>query len=49
MIAAAESCTGGLLAANFCAVPRASDIFSGAIIAYSDAAKINLLGLDTNY
>ena len=44
-IAAAESCTGGLLAARLTELAGASDYFKGAIVPYSDAAKVALAGV----
>ena len=42
-MAAAESCTGGLLGHVITQVPRSSDHFLGAIVSYSDAVKADLL------
>ena len=44
-IAVAESCTGGLLGAALTAVPGSSRYMRGGIIAYSDAVKVELLGV----
>jgi nicotinamide-nucleotide amidase len=38
-LAAAESCTGGMVAARLTAIPGASDVFRGAVVAYSDELK----------
>ena len=45
-IAVAESCTGGLLGAAMTAVPGSSAYVLGGVIAYADAVKTALLGVD---
>jgi nicotinamide-nucleotide amidase len=42
----AESCSGGLLAARITDLPGASDYFAGGVVAYSNEAKAELLGVD---
>jgi PncC family amidohydrolase len=42
-MAAAESCTGGLVGHAITQVPRSSDHFLGGIVSYSDAVKEELL------
>jgi PncC family amidohydrolase len=42
-VAAAESCTGGLVGHVITQVPRSSDHFLGGIVSYSNAAKEELL------
>lgn len=42
-LAAAESCTGGELAADFTTNPGASNCFKGGIVAYATASKSNVL------
>lgn len=45
MLAVAESCTGGRLAAALTNVPGSSQSFVGGVVAYANAAKIGLLGV----
>jgi len=44
-MAAAESCTGGLVGHVITQVPKSSDHFLGGIVSYSDAVKEALLGV----
>ena len=45
-LACAESCTGGLIAARLTDVPGASAVFRGGIVAYANAVKQTLLGVE---
>ena len=46
MLAVAESCTGGLLAARCTEGAGASEWFAGGVVSYTDEAKSELLGVD---
>ncbi|HEX7383980.1 MAG TPA: CinA family protein, partial [Burkholderiaceae bacterium] len=45
-LAAAESCTGGLIAAACTSVAGSSDWFERGFVTYSNAAKAESLGID---
>src|SRR2546430_2111119 len=44
-LAAAESCTGGLLAASLTEIPGSSDVFERGFVTYSNEAKETMLGV----
>src|SRR3989442_14057139 len=44
-LAAAESCTGGLLAATLTEIPGSSDVFERGFVTYSNEAKSEMLGV----
>ncbi|MFH1803448.1 MAG: CinA family protein [Pseudomonadota bacterium] len=46
MIATAESCTGGLIAATLTAIDGSSAVVDGGFVTYSNAAKMAMLGVD---
>ena len=43
--AAAESCTGGMVAARLTDIPGSSDVFAGGVVTYSNELKHALLGV----
>lgn len=45
MIAAAESCTGGMVMAALTAVPGSSDVVERGFVTYSNTSKIEMLGV----
>jgi nicotinamide-nucleotide amidase len=45
LLATAESCTGGLLAATLTAIPGASDVVERGFVTYSNTAKSEMLGV----
>ena len=47
-IAVAESCTGGMLAVALTDLPGSSAIFERGFVTYSNAAKIELLGVSAD-
>lgn len=44
-IATAESCTGGMVAAALTDVPGSSDVVERGFVTYSNAAKVEMLGV----
>jgi competence/damage-inducible protein CinA-like protein len=48
MVAVAESCTGGLMAARLTERPGSSAYFAGGIVAYSNEVKVRLVGVDAS-
>lgn len=44
-LAAAESCTGGLIAKRMTDLPGASQVFRGGVVSYTNAVKANVLGV----
>ncbi|HCD49673.1 MAG TPA: damage-inducible protein CinA, partial [Alphaproteobacteria bacterium] len=46
MIAAAESCTGGMVAAALTDIPGSSVVLDRGFVTYSNTAKAEMLGVD---
>ena len=46
MVATAESCTGGLIAASLTAIAGSSDVVDRGFVTYSNQAKTDLVGVD---
>ena len=46
MLATAESCTGGLIAASLTAIPGSSDVVDRGFVTYTNEAKADLVGVD---
>ncbi len=46
MLATAESCTGGLVAAALTSIAGSSDVFDRGFVTYSNDAKIEMLGVE---
>ncbi len=46
MVATAESCTGGLIAATLTAIAGSSDVVERGFVTYSNEAKTDLVGVD---
>ncbi|MEK7851905.1 MAG: CinA family protein, partial [Deltaproteobacteria bacterium] len=44
-MAVAESCTGGLISHKITSVPGSSDYFERGVVAYSNKAKVDCLGV----
>lgn len=45
MLATAESCTGGMVAAALTDLPGSSDVFAGGFVTYSNTLKTGALGV----
>ncbi len=48
VVALAESCTGGQIAAQITALPGASEVFHAGIVAYANPIKQRVLGVDAD-
>ena len=49
MITCAESCTGGMVAAALTDLPGSSAMFDRGFVTYTNAAKIDMLGVTRNH
>lgn len=47
-VATAESCTGGMVAVALTDMPGASDVMDRGFVTYSNAAKVEMLGVSTD-
>ena len=47
-LSTAESCTGGLIGSLITSLPGASDVYKGAVVAYSNEIKSEILGVKTD-
>ncbi|MGQ3486179.1 CinA family protein [Roseovarius pacificus] len=47
-IAIAESCTGGMVAVALTDIPGSSDVMDRGFVTYSNAAKVEMLGVSTD-
>ena len=47
-VAAAESCTGGLIAKRLTDISGSSEVFLGGCVTYTNAAKVKLVGVSEN-
>lgn len=46
-VSTAESCTGGRIATLITSIPGSSVVFKGAVVSYSNEAKMDVLGVDS--
>lgn len=47
-LAAAESCTGGMVCETVTSLPGASAVFLGGVVSYANEVKINVLGVSAD-